>query len=102
MSSTQTQLSSSTSTQLPPSLPLRGHDSLDEGKTCLTVPIVLTGVLDKYEHHESTPVIGREYSVLQVKSWLGLPREESDPLFRELAATGLFICHPCAPRMDGS
>ncbi|KAH8594601.1 hypothetical protein B0O99DRAFT_624283 [Bisporella sp. PMI_857] len=42
-----------------------------------------TGVLDKYEHFEVTPVIGREYKDVDLVSWL--QADNSEELLRELA-----------------
>lgn len=61
----------------------------DEAKPRLAAPIRLAGLLDNYPHRESTPVIGRAYD-FQIADWLKLPKAESDPLFRELAATSAF------------
>lgn len=49
-------------------------------------PLQLSGTLDKYPHHESTPVIGREYPTIQLKELLDAPN--SDELLRELAIVG--------------
>lgn len=65
----------------------------DEAKPRLVAPIRLTGLLDNYPHRESTPVIGRAYD-FQIADWLKLPKAESDPLFRELAATSAFQTRP--------
>jgi len=43
----------------------------------------LSGILDQYEHSESTPIIGREYPSIQIKDLLHDPN--SDDLLRELA-----------------
>ncbi|KAM0745699.1 alpha-ketoglutarate-dependent taurine dioxygenase [Meredithblackwellia eburnea MCA 4105] len=86
MSATLTQVSNKVS--IPKSIPLRGYTCDDEGKTRRTSPIKLTGILaSKYESNDATPIIGTEFTNLQVKQWLALPKEESDILFRELAAT---------------
>jgi hypothetical protein len=47
-----------------------------------------TGVLDKFEHIEVTPVIGREYPKADVAEWLQAPN--SDELIKELALTSKF------------
>lgn len=75
-----------TATQLPAVLPLRGHDCLDGGKTRREAPLVPQGLLDKFEHFESTPVIGREYANLNVRDLLTAP--DGDAKFADLAATG--------------
>jgi hypothetical protein len=46
-------------------------------------PLQLSGILDKYESHETTPVIGREYPTIQIRDLLNAPN--SDELLRELA-----------------
>lgn len=46
-------------------------------------PLVYSGTLDKYEHADVTPVIGREYRGLQVVDLL----RGDDQMFRDLAAT---------------
>lgn len=44
-----------------------------------------TGVLDKFEYIEVTPVIGREYPKADVAEWL--QASNSDELIKELALT---------------
>lgn len=44
-----------------------------------------TGVLDQFEHFEVTPIIGREYSNVDIVEWLQAPN--SDELIKELAVT---------------
>ena len=48
-------------------------------------PLQLTGALDQYESFEVTPIIGREYSSLQLSDLLQAPN--SDELLRDLAIT---------------
>jgi len=48
-----------------------------------TEPLVPTGALDKYEHVDLTPVIGREYPNVQLTDLL--KAENADELIRELA-----------------
>ncbi|PCH38855.1 taurine catabolism dioxygenase [Wolfiporia cocos MD-104 SS10] len=48
-----------------------------------TVPLKPTGALDKYEHVDLTPVIGREYPNVQLTDLLNA--ENADELIRELA-----------------
>ncbi|KAH9929636.1 hypothetical protein B0H21DRAFT_761913 [Amylocystis lapponica] len=48
-----------------------------------TIPLQPTGALDKYEHLELTPIIGREYPDVQLSDLLNA--ENSDELIRELA-----------------
>lgn len=57
-----------------------------------TEPLVPTGVLDKYEHVDLTPVIGREYPNVQLTDLL--KAENADELIRELA-----IISQCQPRL---
>lgn len=50
-------------------------------------PLKSTGALDKYEHFEVTPVIGRQYGPeVQIRDLLNAPN--ADELIRELAITG--------------
>lgn len=44
-----------------------------------------SGFLDKFEYFEVTPVIGREYSNVDIVEWLQAPN--SDELIKELAVT---------------
>ena len=48
-------------------------------------PLKTSGALDKYEHFDVTPVIGREYPTLSLKECLEAPN--SDELIRDLAIT---------------
>ncbi|KAF4873340.1 Alpha-ketoglutarate-dependent taurine dioxygenase [Colletotrichum siamense] len=48
-------------------------------------PLKLSGALDKYEHFDSTPIIGREFPGLDIKELLRAPN--SDDLIRDLAIT---------------
>ncbi|ETN36520.1 uncharacterized protein HMPREF1541_08798 [Cyphellophora europaea CBS 101466] len=48
-------------------------------------PLNYSGSLDKYEHFDVTPVIGREYPSVQLKDLLEAP--DSDKLLRDLAIT---------------
>ncbi|CCM00864.1 uncharacterized protein FIBRA_02910 [Fibroporia radiculosa] len=48
-----------------------------------TTPLQPTGALDKYEHFEYTPVIGREYKNVQLSDLL--KADNADELIRELA-----------------
>lgn len=49
-------------------------------------PLQPSGALDKYAHFDVTPIIGREYSDLQIKDLLEAPN--ADELIRDLAITG--------------
>lgn len=51
-----------------------------------TEPLKPTGAFDKYEFAELTPVIGREYSNVQLTDLL--KAENADELIRELAIIG--------------
>ena len=48
-------------------------------------PLKPTGVLDKYDQFDVTPIIGREFTTANLKEWLEAPN--SDELIRELAIT---------------
>jgi alpha-ketoglutarate-dependent taurine dioxygenase len=48
-------------------------------------PLKLSGALDSYKSFDVTPVIGREYSDVNLKDWLRAPN--SDELIRDLAIT---------------
>jgi hypothetical protein len=49
-------------------------------------PLKKTGVIDKFEFEETTPVIGREYSKLNIVDDI-LGAENADELIRDLAIT---------------
>jgi hypothetical protein len=51
-------------------------------------PLSLSGALDRFEHVESTPVIGREYADVNVVNDI-LNAEDSDALIRDLAITSM-------------
>lgn len=55
---------------------------LPQDKSYPRPPLKLSGVLDKYEHDELTPVIGREYPTIQLRDLLEAPNSEE--LLREL------------------
>jgi len=48
-------------------------------------PLKLKGVLEKYEHFDVTPVIGREYPTINLKEVLDSPN--ADEMLRDLAIT---------------
>ena len=50
----------------------------------LLEPLVYSGSLDSYKHHDLTPVIGREFEGLQVTDLL----KASDAVVKDLAVTG--------------
>ncbi|PWN49139.1 taurine catabolism dioxygenase [Violaceomyces palustris] len=57
--------------------------SLKGDSKLIREPLRLTGILDKYENFDVTPVIGREYPTIQIRDLL--KDEKSDELLRELA-----------------
>lgn len=48
-------------------------------------PVKATGVLDKFEAFDVTPIIGREFPSANLVDWLNAPN--SDELLRDLAVT---------------
>lgn len=54
-------------------------------------PLAYSGSLDAYDHNDSTPTVGREFSSLQIKKLLTSP--DADTLIRDLAITGKFLFH---------
>ena len=50
-------------------------------------PLQVKGVLDRYEHFDVTPTIGREYPTLDLKEVL--EASDSDELLRDLAITSM-------------
>ncbi|KAM9885198.1 alpha-ketoglutarate-dependent sulfonate dioxygenase 4 [Verticillium dahliae] len=61
------------------------EEPLPELRTDHREPLKLSGALDKYEHIEVTPVIGREYVNVNLAELLRAPN--SDDLIRDLAIT---------------
>jgi hypothetical protein len=51
-------------------------------------PLKLKGVLDQYKSFDVTPVIGREFTDVNLKEWLNAPN--SDDLIRDLAITSKY------------
>ena len=49
-------------------------------------PLKLKGVLDRFEHEDTTPAIGREFPSLNIVNDL-LDAENADELIRDLAIT---------------
>ena len=49
-------------------------------------PLELSGILDKYESFDVTPVLGKEFPKANVVDWMNDPK--SDELLRDLAITG--------------
>jgi alpha-ketoglutarate-dependent taurine dioxygenase len=60
-------------------------EQLPELRTDHREPLKLSGALDKYEHFEVTPTIGREYANVNLAELLKAPN--SDDLLRDLAIT---------------
>lgn len=48
-------------------------------------PLKLNGALDKFEHFDVTPIIGREYVDVDLVEWMKAPN--ADELLRDLAIT---------------
>ena len=61
-------------------------EELPKLNTAHREPLKPTGVLDKFEQFDVTPVIGREFVDVDLAEWLKAPN--SDELLRELAITG--------------
>lgn len=56
-----------------------------DARTRRAEPLKHNGALDRYDHFDSTPAIGREFSSLQVKDVLSHP--DSDAIIRDFAYT---------------
>jgi hypothetical protein len=56
-----------------------------QARTRCLKPLKYTGTLDKFQHQDLTPVIGREYIGLQVTELLA---ENNEQLIKDLAVTG--------------
>lgn len=67
------------------------EEELPEVRTGHREPLKLSGALDKYEHFDVTPIIGREYPTLDLKELLRAPN--SDELVRDLAITSTYLPH---------
>ncbi|KAK4185758.1 putative taurine catabolism dioxygenase [Podospora australis] len=65
--------------------PVTQEDALPELLTNHVEPLTLKGVLDQFESFDVTPVIGREYSKVDLVTLLRAPN--SDELLRDLAIT---------------
>lgn len=61
------------------------HHPATNGDALLRAPLELTGLLDKFQSFDVTPVIGTEFPNVQLTDWLRAPN--SDELLRELAIT---------------
>lgn len=76
-------------TQAPAYVPSKAASNLPEvsekaaNESLPRQPLKLTGVLDQFEHNDVTPVIGREYTTVQLRDLLNAPN--ADDLIRELA-----------------
>ncbi|KAK1973545.1 TfdA family taurine catabolism dioxygenase TauD [Colletotrichum cereale] len=76
---------------LPPKEPQPASDmtsrdgALPEVRTGHKEPLKPTGALDRFEHFDVTPVIGREYPTVDLKELMRAPN--SDELIRDLAIT---------------
>ncbi|KAM0328594.1 hypothetical protein ACHAQA_005002 [Verticillium albo-atrum] len=66
-------------------VPEQQEEQLPELRTDHREPLKTSGALDKYEHFEVTPVIGREYVNTNLAELLKAPN--SDDLIRDLAIT---------------
>lgn len=65
---------------------VKGHpDSTPALETGHRENMLPTGALDKFQHFDVTPVIGREFIGVDLAEWLHAPN--SDELLRELAIT---------------
>ena len=86
MSTTTT---STTTTVEQPAITLQAGDHANQARE----PLSLSGALDRFEHVESTPVIGREYANVDLVNDI-LNAENSDELIRDLAitSTSLLAC----------
>lgn len=62
-----------------------GHSSDSTTSYATNGPMKATGVLDKYDSFDLTPVIGREFPTANLVDWLQSP--DADELLRELAYT---------------
>lgn len=63
---------------------LPGKDAATAPATTSAKPwLRSTGILDQFDHFEVTPIIGREYSNVDIVEWLQAPN--SDELIKELA-----------------
>ncbi|KAK5684323.1 hypothetical protein LTS10_004190 [Elasticomyces elasticus] len=63
---------------------LSEHVKNTNGHSASREPLRLSGALDKFEHEDVTPVIGREYPKINIVNDL-LDADNADELVRELA-----------------
>jgi hypothetical protein len=61
-----------------------GHE---QARPTITKPLTYSGSLDSYAHKDLTPVIGREYTGLQVAQVL--ESEDRERLITDIAVTGM-------------
>ena len=62
-----------------------GHE---DARPTITSPITYTGSLDSFQHQDLTPVIGREFTGLQIAHILESEPEQRDRMIRDVAVTG--------------
>ena len=62
-----------------------GHKILPAAAPTHKEPLKLSGALNDFKFFDVTPVLGREYSEVNLKEWLEAPN--SDELLRDLAIT---------------
>ena len=74
--------STTTTTVEQPAITLQAEEHAKQARE----PLSPSGALDRFEHVESTPVIGREYANVNVVNDI-LNAENSDELIRDLAIT---------------
>lgn len=71
-------------------LPIQSADSnTSPKKASYPTPLKLSGVLDKFEHEDVTPVIGREFPKVNIVDDL-LRASNADELLRDVAITSEF------------
>lgn len=85
--SSATMSTTTTTTTVPPAaVTLQADDHPKQARE----PLSLSGALDRFEHVESTPVIGREYANVNVVNDI-FNAEDSDALIRDLAITSMSL-----------
>lgn len=73
-------------TTVQPALTLQADDHAKQARE----PLSLSGALNRFEHVESTPVIGREYADVNLVNDI-LNAKDSDELIRDLAITSMSL-----------
>lgn len=63
-----------------------GHD---QARPSIKTPLAYSGSLDSFNHKDLTPVIGREYTGLQIAQVLDA--KDRDRLIKDIAITGMHI-----------